>query len=833
MYTKREIDKMLNKAFFKQCSVSSVKLNEEDIHNYKLSLKKNKDNYSNEPAKKKPKLDTNKKDDTEEVPIVINYEESTESSKSPANNVIYKIPNVKPRKTKSSSAKNIFKKNEVIDPSITMPASKPKQGIASTSTKEVPIVIDDEESTESSNSSANYVFQKNQAIDPRKTMSSSKSKNEIASTSTEEVLIVIDDEESTEPSNSSAKNLFKKNEVVDPKITMPASKPKHGIAFTSTEEVTIVIDDEESTESSNSSANYVFQKNQAIDPRKTMSSSKSKNEIASTSTEEVLIVIDDEESTESSNSSAKNLFKKNEVVDPKIIMHASKPKHGIAFTSTEEVPIVIDDEESTESSNSSNVLAKISVIDPRKMMNDDKYIWYINVFLDKKPVSTSDKTVKSALNENFKLIEIEKLYKKYYSKFVQDTIVVIANLYIIYAMTYIRYVAKLRTSLEDKSEAEKLKKTYDAKLFHEKQTKILEKKVKINLTNVVSLFFESDFEKAFKMFFLSILTVVRVLKQPKFWKGDIFKNLSQFLLNCLKNYELNDSRVFSMLQSNDFRLDCINIMLEIEGSKDNDPGITDRLTLFFVTSVNSQKYFQKIVDAIVSESEVDLEILIDEASFQCCVNSMFKDPIYPSNVQESIDELPVTSTIQIPINSDEQHSVIAKSPDGTFQDIPGLNRKKSQTIGNTAVESSTVTNQPLTKSSHESRTQEVCSETYTPKVIQITRVKSVHSTQNNNTVANRPTAKGLNIAVHDQQVGPSSRLQIPSNSVGTDNKFSKIPFLKCFLNSCKNNVNLMCSHCKVVKYCSRACQKRHWYLEHIYRCDELLKKRKQLQKSRL
>lgn len=84
---------------------------------------------------------------------------------------------------------------------------------------------------------------------------------------------------------------------------------------------------------------------------------------------------------------------------------------------------------------------------------------------------------------------------------------------------------------------------------------------------------------------------------------------------------------FSMLESNNFRLDCINLMWEIEDCKENDPGVTDRLTLFFVTSVNSQKYFQKIIDTVVSKSTVDLEILIDEASFQCCVNSMFKDPI--------------------------------------------------------------------------------------------------------------------------------------------------------------------------------------------------------------
>jgi len=85
-------------------------------------------------------------------------------------------------------------------------------------------------------------------------------------------------------------------------------------------------------------------------------------------TEEVPIEIDDEESTESSKSSANNVLKKNEIVDPTLTMSSSKSEIEIASTSTEKVPIVSDCEKSTESSNSSNVSAKISIIDPRKMM---------------------------------------------------------------------------------------------------------------------------------------------------------------------------------------------------------------------------------------------------------------------------------------------------------------------------------------------------------------------------------------------------------------------------------------------------------------------------------
>ncbi|KAL4084001.1 hypothetical protein QTP88_029317 [Uroleucon formosanum] len=94
--------------------------------------------------------------------------------------------------------------------------------------------------------------------------------------------------------------------------------------------------------------------------------------------------------------SVNNLTNKNLDVDPIKPMSSYKPKNEIDSTSLEEVPIEIDDEEPTESSNSSNVLTKISIIDPRKMMDDDNYIRFINEFLNKKPpityVETSDVT---------------------------------------------------------------------------------------------------------------------------------------------------------------------------------------------------------------------------------------------------------------------------------------------------------------------------------------------------------------------------------------------------------------------------------------------------------
>jgi len=59
-----------------------------------------------------------------------------------------------------------------------------------------------------------------------------------------------------------------------------------------------------------------------------------------------------------------------------------------------------------------------------------------------------------------------------------------------------------------------------------------------------------------------------------------------------------------------------------------------------------------------------------------------------------------------------------------------------------------------------------------------THVKLIPSIQNNKAVANRPTVAGLNIALHDQQVGPSSQLKKPTIIGGTNYKFVNVPLLK-------------------------------------------------------
>ncbi len=115
----------------------------------------------------------------------------------------------------------------------------------------------------------------------------------------------------------------------------------------------------------------------------------------------------------------------------------------------------------------------------------------------------------------------------------------------------------------------------------------------------------------------------------------------------------------------------------IEDSRDNDTGITDRMALFSISTVNIRDYFQKVIDVVTSDCCEDLEVSIDNATLQCCMNSKFKDPpVDSSTVQQSNNKMPATETIKKPANSDEtiQHLVMDKNPDGTFQcPKPSLN----------------------------------------------------------------------------------------------------------------------------------------------------------------
>lgn len=332
--------------------------------------------------------------------------------------------------------------------------------------------------------------------------------------------------------------------------------------------------------------------------------------------------------------------------------------------------------ENTESTNLPNSLVgKIKIRDPSTMMDESTFKKFTMLFFENNinnPLSdnilknvppNSISNTLSLQRVKLSLSEIENLYVKYFSKTIQDTIVVIASILNIISISNIHHKARMDESFKKRSEAEKLKERVDANRMHARHKKVLEMKLKKHFTDVVSSFDDSEFEHAFQMFFLSILTVLRVLDPPKFKKGSIFKNLVLLLWNSLKSSEYDHSKVFGMFRDKKFRPACIDLISLIEDSRDIDPRITDRMAIFFLSAVNDREYFQAVINAVTGDSNEDLGLLIDNAASQCYINSKFKDPVNNNSFIPST----INSTAIINQNDDKIRWVIAKGLNGSYQ----------------------------------------------------------------------------------------------------------------------------------------------------------------------
>lgn len=330
----------------------------------------------------------------------------------------------------------------------------------------------------------------------------------------------------------------------------------------------------------------------------------------------------------------------------------------------------IKSDENIKSTSFSHLIGKIRLRDVKTMMDEIMFKRFTMLFVENDTnnlinynlvnVVTPDIPLNALISvpkEKLTLSEIENLYMKYFSKSVQDTIVVIASILNIISISNIHHKARMDESFKKKTEAEKLKERVDANRMHMRHKKVLEMKLKKYFVDVVTLFNESEFEHAFQMFFLSILTVLRVLDPPKFKKGSIFKNLVLLLWNSLKSSEYENPKIFTMFRDKKFRPACIELISLIEDSRDNDPRVTDRMAIFFLSAINDREYFQPVIDAVTGDSNEDLGILIDSAASQCFFNSKFKDPINTSLVKN------VTANN----NEDKIHWVIAKGPNGNYQ----------------------------------------------------------------------------------------------------------------------------------------------------------------------
>lgn len=325
-----------------------------------------------------------------------------------------------------------------------------------------------------------------------------------------------------------------------------------------------------------------------------------------------------------------------------------------------------------------SLIGKIRVRDPHSMIEDSMIERFYSLFFEqklpkiqrtiiKKIIIPSNQSLSAhpVIRRHLSLKEIEELYKKYFSKSVQDTIVIIANILNIISLSNKHHKSRMDESFKKRSEAEKLKERCDANRIHTRHKRILEVKLKTYFNLVITSFTDEEFETAFQMFFLSILTVLRVLDQPKFKKGSIFKNLVLLLWNSLKSTEFEHPKIFTMFRSKTFRPDCIDLISLIEDTRDSDPSITDRMALFFVSSVNSKDCFHGVINTITGDSSEDLGLLIENAAQQLRSCSKFKEPqSIPSPKDTTDNKSLVTSDGN---STDPIQWVLAKGPNGLYQ----------------------------------------------------------------------------------------------------------------------------------------------------------------------
>jgi len=347
-----------------------------------------------------------------------------------------------------------------------------------------------------------------------------------------------------------------------------------------------------------------------------------------------------------------------------------KPNKDIDSASTKKVPKVIDCAESTKSPNSStqNVKPMIRVVDLTKIMNEDGYKPCLKYEVPELSTSVIEESlhsykvngVKKPLNgknhSKWNLIEIEKLHNEYFSKCVQNHIVTIANILNIISICNEHFKEQLDQSTRKRSEVEKIKNICNARRLYERSNKILGAKLKNKFMGVTSSFKESEFDSAFIMFYLSIITVLRVLDHLKFGNfQELFEIVKKLLPESLINNEYNYPKFFSMFQSITFYSDCTNVLNVINDGRDIDRIlVADRMPLYFLKTSNSLEYFKAVINAVTGDSNEDLSILIDDAIFKCYYYLKINDPVVASNVQNSNYNIPATKTVQSPIKSDEK-----------------------------------------------------------------------------------------------------------------------------------------------------------------------------------
>lgn len=288
-----------------------------------------------------------------------------------------------------------------------------------------------------------------------------------------------------------------------------------------------------------------------------------------------------------------------------------------------------------------------------------------------KPANTLNNSANQN-NNNFSLKEIEFLYQKYFNKSVQSHILIIANIFNIFCKLNKHHETRFDKSFKKNALAENINVSCQANLIYLNHRHVLKLKFHKYFLKTISKFDYSGLELTFKMFFISIVLVYKVL-EPEYKNND-GNQVNSLLKYCLKHSEL-DAKVETLIMEisrSTFIDDSLDMIKLLDDSLTNDPDIIHRMSLFFLPPINSREYFQMAIDVVKCNSKEDLGLLIDNAASQFYINYKSKNSLESSSLSVTKKNVTVEKpVISIQTNSKSDDSlkpwVLGKTQCGTYR----------------------------------------------------------------------------------------------------------------------------------------------------------------------
>lgn len=270
----------------------------------------------------------------------------------------------------------------------------------------------------------------------------------------------------------------------------------------------------------------------------------------------------------------------------------------------------------------------------------------------------------SSLVGSVTLIDIEIVYNKYFSKSVQGTTVVIANMLYIMFLSKTLFEIRFREVNNYRDESQKRSKKHDLDQMSIEHKNVLGSKLKGLFMEVTSTFEKSDFQLAIHIFFLGISKMIKVLQQFEF-ENDIFKNVVNLLLQFSNDYKLNHFKIFELMSSNYFLNDCNHLNGLIYSIQKTSHRSSGRMNFFFVSEVNSQIYFQGVISAMITRSKKNFNLLVGTAITGVLLHLKFQysSAVHNTTLEKCLQRsFKVNATVNNPVVDDFKVPAI-----GTYQ----------------------------------------------------------------------------------------------------------------------------------------------------------------------